>query len=238
MDSPLEALAPYLWEGYTRVWSRSRGQLLESLASGHRVGGRGEEAVTEALCAVVGEPGSCLARILLRAAGIQPRPRAEMVRPGDKSLIHLRGRRSPDLFIADLDTSEVLLAIEGKGQADVNGGWGYCPWYLDTYSNQAICYPHGCWVSESVDPATGYLWLHPLAHDPRKTGILATWQTDPFYTHGDEVRARQLAEAYALQQEAWERSWSTFSWEQLCRELLVAAVPRGTAPAGVGVVFE
>lgn len=62
-------------------------------------------------------------------------------------------RRSPDIIVtARDDIRKVLLIIEVKGRAWVNGGWDYCAVHEKTigYSNQIICYMTDCWTTADL----------------------------------------------------------------------------------------
>jgi hypothetical protein len=50
---------------------------------------------------------------------------------------------------------------EGKRDANINGYLGYCPQDSAEYSNQVICYPHGCWALPGALEGAGFLWLYP-----------------------------------------------------------------------------
>lgn len=55
---------------------------------------------------------------------------------------------------------ELVIAVEAKYDAAVNGGHGYCKKHPGRYSNQIICYLHGC-VDGRLSRRKGviFLWL-------------------------------------------------------------------------------
>ena len=163
----LDPLLPHLYADYTVRWSDARRALLRALAEGRNPGGPAESAVTAALCAVDGTVGHALANILLEHAGQAAHPNADMIKPGQ----YAEGRRSPDVGVRDAVSGQLLLAIEGKRDAHINGGFGYCPHDPGGYSNQVICYQHGCWACPGALASAGLLWLHPSDTLPWADGL-------------------------------------------------------------------
>lgn len=117
-----------------------------------------EPDVTRTLAFFDGEFGSDLANILLAFGGLTtPQPDVELW-VGNEWLQaagarRQRDRRSPDIVItAGHDLHHVLLTIEVKGRAWVNGGWHYCPIHekIIGYSNQIICYADNCWTTADL----------------------------------------------------------------------------------------
>lgn len=68
----------------------------------------------------------------------------------------------------DAVSGHLLLACQGKRDAHINGGFGYCPLDPGGYSNQVICYQHRCWACPGALAGAGLLWLHP-------SGTLPWW---------------------------------------------------------------
>ena len=93
-----------------------------------------------------------------------------------------------------------VVAIEAKFSAAINAEWGYCELEPDGYSNQLICYTHGCQF-ESFDEKTVYAWLAvPKNGVFTFRGAITERYTDP-----------RIQAALPKQQEAMSK-WKTVSW--------------------------
>jgi hypothetical protein len=106
---------------------------------------------------------------------------------------------------------QAVVAIEAKFTANVNARDGYCPDSPDSYSNQIICYVHGC--------------MHP----PFDSGVKFVWLGLPLNTGGPLwgrkginqstlVNWPELASVLAEQEEA-EKQWKMLEWPELYRSL-------------------
>ena len=206
----LDPLLPHLYAGYTDRWSAARRALLRALAEGRNPGGPAESAVTAALCAVDGTVGHALANILLENAGQAAHPDADMIKPGQ----YAAGRRSPDVGVRDAVSGQLLLAIEGKRDAHINGGFGYCPLDPGGYSNQVICYQHGCWACPGALASAGLLWLHPSDTLPWADGLHEGLLSKPNwvrYAGGDPGLLRHWIDT----QHAAAARWRTAAWQDM-----------------------
>jgi hypothetical protein len=206
----LDPLIPHLYAGYITGWSPARWAILRALAGGSNPGGQAESAVTAALCAVDGTVGHALANVILQNAGQAAHPDADMIKPGQ----YAAGRRSPDIGVRDAVSGQLLLAVEGKRDAHINGGFGYCPLAPGGYSNQVICYQHGCWASPGALAGAGLLWLHPSDTRPWSDGLHEGLLGNPAwvrYAGGDPGRLRHWIDA----QRAAAARWHTAAWEDM-----------------------
>ena len=133
-----------------------------------------EEAVTQA-CITAPQPlHEQLARWIAKTAGV-PRSRQH-----DLQLIagHADGwrrageRRSPDTLLVTWPTTseapELLVVVEWKGAAAINGGPAYCP--VHRASDQLICYAEMCVID--APPKVTRLLLLPLY---RKAWLASCW---------------------------------------------------------------
>jgi hypothetical protein len=210
--SSLDPLVPYLFAGYKARWSDGRWAILRALANGRDPGGQAETAVTAALCAVDGPVGRAIANIILEYAGQAAHPAAEMIKPGEYAV--RRGRRSPDVGVRDAVSGQLLLAIEGKRYAHINGGFGYCPRDPGGYSNQVICYQHGCWAYAGAMAGAGLLWLHPSGTLPWGDGLHEGLLGNPSwvrYAGGDLGLLRRWIDT----QHAAAARWHTAAWQDM-----------------------
>lgn len=168
--------ASVLYQEYVRYWSESR---VRHLATGM---GLVESDITAMLCALDGPAERALVDHLLQVSGLPPADRSrylyQVIEPTEVRKNRRRlasGRPSginPDIVIqrrnhdsnADI---ELVVAAEVKRGASVNGGAHYCPSGVHAdYSNQVVCYVHGCWLSEESPSRNTirYVWIAPAAH--------------------------------------------------------------------------
>jgi hypothetical protein len=183
---------------------------LRALAGGRNPGGPAESAVTAVLCAADGTVGHALANILLENAGQPAHPAADMIKPGP----YAAGRRSPDIGVRDAVSGQLLLAVECKRDAHINGGFGYCPLDPAGYSNQVICYQHGCWACPGALDGAGLLWLHPSDKLPWGDGLHEGLLGKPNwvgYAGGDPGMLRHWIDT----QHAAAARWHTAVWEDM-----------------------
>lgn len=104
-----------------------------------------------------------------------------------------------------------VIAIEAKFGAYVNARWGYCPRDPEAYSNQVICYVHGC-LNPLLDEKVKFVWL----------GLVTAGS--PWGNKGinerDLIGWPLLASAYEAQQGA-EEKWHSVVWPQLYERVAV-----------------
>ena len=132
----------------------------------------------------------------------------------------LGAMKLPDLLIAHPDPRDnrsfterrlVLdVVVEVKGMADVNSDYGYCldDDTQDAYSNQAICYPHGCWVNlkdraNAFDfRAARFVWIGPDKYidHPEGRGVQGLGRGGP--RAYDSGRGTPIDPAIELQRQA------------------------------------
>ena len=136
-----------------------------------------------------------------------------MINPSEYA-VRTDGRsRSPDVGVRDT-ANRLLLLVECKRDAHINGYLGYCPLGPNAYSNQVICYPHGCWALPSSLNGTSFLWVHPQDTIPWSDGLNErqlenlSWVD---YVGGDPATLRR---AIKTQSTAVSR-WRTDTWEDV-----------------------
>jgi hypothetical protein len=127
----------------------------------------------------------------------------------------VKDRRAIDLVVINTlaPTGEVvrepILAIEAKFEGSVNGYWGYCPQHEGPergYSNQIICYTHGCINPALAKDRVRFIWLGRPKADGVTMAMLKGAIND---RDGDRYAA-----ARALQNDA-EKLWHSMTWDQL-----------------------
>lgn len=157
MDDDFDRLTSVLFPAYVEAWSDARRRRMRGALAG--AGGMLETDVTEILAAAGGELQEQILAILGKAVGILNFPADAVVLDGGyfaRKFPSTSGcKHVPDLCVARVDEAgvpfELVVIIEAKGNAQVNGGWGYCATRTESYGNQAIVYPSGCWTSADVD---------------------------------------------------------------------------------------
>lgn len=167
-----------------------------------------EPQVTRFLACTGGRLEEAVIRYLLAAAQSHQSVEGLFLLTGTQfgHLTKRRRRRSADLIVVsgDEETGIVpVLIVEAKYSADVNGRWGYCPADSSIYSNQAMCYSHGC-----LYEAGGYrlVWLGHAEHQsvefPWGNGGLTTWHRDhPSYATAYDAQSAAAADWYRA---TWE----------------------------------
>lgn len=218
----LAPLLPHLYADYTARWSGGRWEILRALAEGRNPGGQAEAAVSATLCAVDGPVGRALANIILEKAGQPASSDAEMIEP--REYAGRRDGRSPDVGVRDAAANQLLLVGECKRDAHINGGLGYCPRDPGEYSNQVICYPHGCWALPGVLAGTGFLWLHPYDTLPWGDGLHEGLLDNPDwveYAGRNPGRLRQWIDAQC----AAIGRWHTAAWEDVVTQIRALREP-------------
>ena len=179
--------------------------------------------------------------MLCDAAGIQDRTSLRLLSGTEFRLdSEITDRRSIDMVIASRiqegQASRGSLAwhpiagVEAKYDAWVNGAHGYCNQFPDTYSNQAICYLHGC-IDERLDIAKGvkFIWLSNAPKHPE----YGPW--DRKGIHEGDFGVAGLEEAYAKQAEAKDK-WTAVTWEGLGDAVLTALSAEGYTAEAEAIV--
>jgi hypothetical protein len=213
----LGPLCPHLFSNYTANWSDDRRKILRELAEGRNPGGHLEPAVTAVLCAIDGPLGHKLANIFLALSGQPANPDAEMIEPREYALNSVH---SPDIGVRDHAARRVLLLVECKRDARINGYRGYCP--LDPpgeYSSQVICYPHGCWATPGALDGAGFLWVHPRDTMPWSSCWNESHLLDPGwikYADGDPARIQHWIDT----ERTAASQWRTATWEDVADRIL------------------
>jgi hypothetical protein len=209
----LDPLLPHLYGGYTANWSSERWRILRELAEGRNPGGQAETGVTAALCATGGPVGHKLAGIFLGISGQPANPNAEMIDPSEYAVRQDRRLHYPDAGVRDSATNRPLLLVECKRDAHINGYPGYCLCDPDVYSNQVICYPHGCWTSPGTLDRTGFLWVHPRDTRPWRDGINERQLGKPNWIEylGSDQAIQHVIET----QGTAIKQWRTATWEDI-----------------------
>lgn len=179
-----------------------------------------ERDVTRVLAFFTGTFGDELARIMLRLAGVTVAPADVELWVGSEWLSATDSKtathgRSPDIIITRQGRkTNVLLVVEVKGRAWVNGGFDYCPHHCATlgYSNQIICYPGNCWTTVDLSAAPRLL-IGPDAHREAYGGWGYKGLTAEKGTRSD------LAAAFAAQQAATLRQWHFAGLRELLNQI-------------------
>jgi hypothetical protein len=225
----LDPLLPHLYAGYTNRWSDSRWEILRALAEGRNPGGQAEATVTATLCAIGGPVGHALANIILVNTGQPGNSNAEMIEPREYKDRH--DRRSPDVGVYDATSNRLMLVGECKRDAHINGRLGYCPLDPDGYSNQVICYQHGCWALPDVLDGAGFLWLHPYDTLPWSDGLHEGLLDNPSWVEyaRDPGRLRCWIDTQCT---AIDR-WHTATWEDMVTQIRDLREPAANVIAAV-----
>jgi hypothetical protein len=123
-----------------------------------------------------------------------------------------------------------IAGVEAKYDAWVNGGRGYCKKFPDTYSNQAICYLHGC-IDARLDTKKGvkFIWLSNAPKNPEH----GPW--DRKGIHEGDFEWAGLEEAYANQTEAKDK-WSAVTWAGLGNAITATLSAEGYAAEAEALV--
>lgn len=210
------------WERFDEILAGQNGQAVESQVTTFitMFGGRLEQAAIAYLCAAAeldltpdelaklqlisgGEFRADAESATLRTIDIMVVGRNDHL-PADTGRLHFRP----------------LVGVEGKYGAWVNGGNGFCahpahqtpgPDGRLPYSNQAICYPHGC-IDERLDAEKGvkFVWLSEGRPDPDGVGPWGRKGLHP----GDAGKIHGFEEAFKLQKEAMD-IWKPATWAGL-----------------------
>lgn len=173
-----------------------------------------ERAVIDYLCEV--------------ADGIEPEPGMRLI-SGDE--FNQPGRKTIDLVVAKkVDGRWVpLIAVEAKFNAPVNGHRRYCTKLEkgSAYSNQAICYLHGCLHDDLHEKKVKFVWLGK----PNTRPDLGAWGSKGVHA-GDIARYPDyFGDGIGPQTDAAER-WCFATWDML-EEKIAAAIP---GPNGSAIV--
>lgn len=210
------------------TWNLSTDQLEKLDATLANENGRSDERrATTFLTLLTGETEKTVVAQFCGAAGIAYRPSYRLISGSNFNAAPFqpkrtrREQRSIDFVVVDIADSdgnymddgalhEPVIAVEAKFSAMVNGRYGYCPDLpaLD-YSNQIICYPHGC-VNErvSVERGVKFVWLG-LPLKGNKAGPL--WGRRGLV---ESDSGATLTAAYARQQSSNEL-WAPLEWGTL-----------------------
>ncbi|MFI8977268.1 hypothetical protein ACIGO9_30605 [Nocardia asteroides] len=148
------AIAPLLFAPYTDGWTTKRWERIDRALrrEWHSDGNIAEHDITALLSALNPPFESAVIQLLCRATGrpYSPDMRVYTMKVFLETTSSALDTRVPD-FLVGRDHNDVVvpdIIVELKGNAWTNGGWKYCPRYgEDVYSNQVLCYLHGCWTS-------------------------------------------------------------------------------------------
>jgi hypothetical protein len=186
-------------------------------------GGTLEKALVDAMCDAAGIPEDDREGIRLLSGG------EFRIDSGvkDRRTIDVIGARKVD----EAATSEAWLpvfATEAKYGAWVNGGHGYCKRAPETYSNQVICYLHGC-IDARLNDDVEFIWLGNAVTDPD----LAPWGRKGIVE--SDYKWAGLEEAHKLQELARER-WNALTWVTLGEAITTALAAEGFAAEAETIV--
>lgn len=214
------------WDRFDEILNGRNGTAVESQVTTFitMFGGRLEEAAIAYLCA---------------AAGLDLAPeeltRLQLISGGEfRADAEMATRRTIDIVVVDRNDDlpadagrhhfRPVVGVEGKYGAWVNGGNGFCAHTTEDdrrpdghlpYSNQAICYPHGC-IDERLNSEKGvkFLWLSEGRPDPDGIGPWGRKGLHP----GDAGKIPGFEEAYDLQTKAMG-IWKPATWSGLAEAI-------------------
>jgi hypothetical protein len=165
---------------------------------------------------------------LCGVAGVEPAPGMRLV-SGDE--FTEPGKLTIDLVIATWSGDRWVphVAVEAKFNAAVNGHRSYCRFIEKgtAYSNQAICYLHGCLHKDLHEDTVRFVWLGK----PNRRPALGRWGVKGLHERDLERHPDYYGGALELQRNA-ESRWHFATWDKL-EEKIAAAVP---GPNGAAVV--
>lgn len=121
-----------------------------------------------------------------------------------------------------------VVATEAKYGAWVNGGHGYCAKFPEAYSNQVICYLHGC-IDARLDENVKFVWLGNATAYPD----LGPWGRKGI--HEGDFEYAGLEEAFGRQLEAKD-VWKSMTWPDLGRAIKEALEPLGFSAEADAIV--
>lgn len=145
----------------------------------------------------------------------------------DRRTIDIVGARKKD-GAATIEAWHPIFATEAKYDAWVNGGHGYCKAEKETYSNQAICYLHGC-IDGRLDDDVKFIWLGNTIANPD----LGPWGRKAI--NPEDFAWAGLEAAHKLQEIARER-WDAMTWAALGAAITKALTAEGLAAEAAAIV--
>lgn len=122
-----------------------------------------EPWVTQAMASAPRSMKRWLIWFFANQAGISPNG-LRLVSGHDRQWRCPGGKRCPDLLLVDA-AGNIRVVIEVKARARLNGDWGYCRQAPTGYSDQLICYGHGCWARHGLSGAK-FLLVAPAGRWP------------------------------------------------------------------------
>ncbi|ACL42408.1 hypothetical protein Achl_4457 (plasmid) [Pseudarthrobacter chlorophenolicus A6] len=182
-----------------------------------------EKAIVGALCDAAGIPGTARDGIrLLSGSEFRVDSGAK-----DRRTIDIIGARRLDEAVT-VKAWHPVFATEAKYDAWVNGGHGYCKAAKESYSNQAICYLHGC-IDARLGEDVKFIWLGNATAHPE----FGPWGRKGI--HEGDFKWAGLEEAFRLQEIAKER-WSSLTWAEVGEAITVALAAEGLADEAAAIV--
>ncbi|QOD05874.1 hypothetical protein [Pseudarthrobacter sp. BIM B-2242] len=190
-----------------------------------------ESQVTTFMTMFTGSLEQAVVRFFCTAAGAAFTTELQIISGGEfRSDSTMSTRRTIDLVVVGRNDDKdpvagglhwhPVAAVEAKYGAWVNAGNGYCGFVGEEdrhqdghlpYSNQVICYLHGCIDGRlSLDEKVKFIWL---GEGKRAVEGLGPWGLKGLHP-GDAARIPGYAEAYPKQQAAIE-SWTPVTWGEL-----------------------
>ncbi len=175
-----------------------------------------EADITAMLSLLDGDAQQAVVQVLCEAAGVPYRPGLFLVEGSDFRRYHPvahADRRNIDLVVIDKDWAPII-AIEAKFNAACNGRTNYCSDAHAGWSNQLVCYLHGCThPALDIKNKVKFLWLS-------LDGEVGTELTHVrgAVTPRDAVRYpwnKKILEEALERQTAAMPQWRTVSWAAL-----------------------
>lgn len=125
---------------------------------------------------------------------------------------------------------DLVIAVEAKYDAAVNGGHGYCKKHPRRYSNQIICYLHGC-VDGRLSRRKGviFLWLGQAPKSPDA----APWGRKAI--HEGDFKWAGLEKAFRRQERA-RKHWKGVTWSELGQAITSALESDGLSSEAEAII--
>lgn len=189
-----------------------------------------EADITALLALLHGPAQQAVVRLFCTAAGEQYREGLFLVEGSDFRREYREkhaDRRNIDLVVIDSDWNPVI-AIEAKFDAACNGRTGYCSDAHAGWSNQLVCYLHGC-THPALDIKEGVKFLWLSLDD--EVGTTLT-HVRGAVTARDAVRYpwnKEVLEQALIWQDAAMPQWRTVSWAALYDALRTHTPEHGEA---------
>jgi hypothetical protein len=184
-----------------------------------------EPHATQLVSFLDGMAEGAFVRLVCARAGVEYQPSFRVI--SGREFRRDTGGENPrevDLVVVDTDkpSRKPVIAIEAKFDATVNGSRKYCgDLEHSSYSNQIICYPHGCIHPDLTAPGVRFVWLGLEVDRARPMAGFKGAITD---------RDIDLLAERVLQDRA-ETLWARATWEDVWDAVAAAVTDQALADA-------